>query len=204
MSKTMKNKIEYRAKFELNDDARVISGYAAVYDSLEDMNGYSEVIKKGAFTNDLIKRSDVILNYNHNDEQIIARSVNGEGTLHLEADEKGLYFECEVPNTTLGNDIYENIKLGNLFECSFCFVITKESSQNIYKTEDGILVREILSIDGLYDCAICPHGAYSATSVEARSQVETAYRKKLLLEKLDAIDNEIAEQCSRISNYKII
>ena len=156
------------------------------------------------FTEDLIKRSDVILNYNHNDEQIIARSVNGEGTLHLEADEKGLYFECKVPNTTLGNDIYENIKLGNLFECSFCFILTKESSQNIYKTEDGVLVREILSIDGLYDCAICPHGAYSSTSVEARSQVETAYRNKLLLEKLDAINDEIAEQCSRISNYKII
>ena len=74
----------------------------------------------------------------------------------------------------------------------------------MYSIVKTILVREILSIDGLYDCAICPHAAYSATSVEARSQVETAYRKKLLLEKLDAINDEIAEQCSRISNYKII
>jgi len=104
--------VETRAE---DDGREVIRGYFCVYNSHYPMwAGYIERIAPGAF--DGADMSDVVCLYNHEDEQLIGRSYNGEGTLKLAFDDKGGYFEVDKPNTTAGNDVYENIKLKNIRE----------------------------------------------------------------------------------------
>ena len=111
------------------------------------------------------------MNVNHDDNQMVARWNRGKGTLRLELREDGLYFDFEAPETERGNELLWNIRHGNLFECSFAFSLpANDTCQRWYRGEDGLLKREITQIGGLYDCAVVTTAAYSATSVDARSE----------------------------------
>ena len=165
------SKILYRAISELrsNSESRTISGYAVVFDSWSrDLGGFYEIIRKGAITQELIDRSDVIMNVNHDNDKMVARSVNGEGTLKLTLDDTGLRFEFEAPPTPLGEELLYNIRSGNLFECSFAFSLSGTDTCERWTKDDNMLRREILEIGGLYDCAIVTTAAYSATSCHTR------------------------------------
>lgn len=109
------------------------------------------------------------MNYNHNDEKMLARSYNGQGTLKVTLTDNSLDFEFEAPQTTLGDEVLYNIRSGNLFECSFAFTIPTDSKAERWYNDNGCLKREILAIDGLYDCAVVNRGAYGATSCLSRS-----------------------------------
>jgi HK97 family phage prohead protease len=66
-----------------------ISGYSAVFDRLsEDLGGFREKIKPGAFKNALAG-SDVRALFNHDSNYILGRE--SAGTLQLHEDSKGLY-----------------------------------------------------------------------------------------------------------------
>ena len=165
------SKILYRAISELrsNTESRTITGYAVVFDSWSrDLGGFYEIIRKGAITQELIDRSDVIMNVNHDNDKMVARSVNGEGTLKLSLDDTGLRFEFEAPPTPLGEELLFNIRSGNLFECSFAFSLSGTDTCERWTKDDNMLRREILEIGGLYDCAIVTTAAYSATSCHTR------------------------------------
>ena len=95
---------------------------------------------------------------------LLARTKDGKGTLTLNIDEKGLYFEFEALNTTMGNDVLENIKAGNIRGCSFAFTI---SEQKIEEFEDGSMLRTITKIEKLYDVGPVVNPAYEDTEVEA-------------------------------------
>ena len=167
-----KNNIEIRSfSISNNADSRLVSGYAVVFNSLsEDLGGFREIIAPTAITQELIDRSDVVMNYAHNDNAILARSNKGEGTLSLSLDEKGLYFLFEMPNTAIGDQILESLHRGDITSCSFAFSLDYDTDCDIWtKDEDGNVVRTITMIDGLYDCAIVVHPAYSETTVSARS-----------------------------------
>ena len=102
------SKVLYRAISELrsNTESRTITGYAIVFESWSrDLGGFYEIIRKGAITQELINRSDVIMNVNHDNDKMVARSVNGEGTLKLTLDDIGLRFEFDAPPTSLGEEL---------------------------------------------------------------------------------------------------
>ena len=89
---------------------RVISGYAAKFDTWSDpiYGWFKEKIARGAF--DKTDMSDVIMVFNHDISGILARTTSG--TLTLSVDETGLRFEFEAPDTTLGNDMVELVRRG--------------------------------------------------------------------------------------------
>lgn len=156
-----------------DENSRTISGQAIVFDSwskrMVDMEGkyFYERILPQAITQDLINSSDVIMNLNHDDNQMLARWNKGNGTLHLELREDGLYFSFQAPETSLGDEVLYNVRNGNLFECSFRFSIRNEDIKR-YK-EDGEYRVDIINIRSLSDCSIVTHGAYGATSVYTRN-----------------------------------
>lgn len=157
-------------RIDTQQDGRTISGYAVVFDSWSrDLGGFEEIIHKGAITQELLDNSDVIMNINHDDNQMLARWRNGEGTLKLELREDGLYFEFEAPDTTLGNDILYHVRNGNYYECSFCFALPENDTCQRWYLEGEDLKREISEIAWLHDCSIVTTAAYPATSVSARS-----------------------------------
>lgn len=166
----MKNR-EIRS-FNLNadNDSRLISGYAIVFNSMSnDLGGFREIISPTAVTEELIANSDVVFNYAHNDNNILARSNKGEGTLELSVDERGLYFAFEMPKTALGDQILESIKRGDISKCSFCFSLDNDECETWTRDADNNIIRTINTISGLYDCAIVVHPAYDETEVSNRS-----------------------------------
>lgn len=169
-----KTKIEIRSLAEapsVENDSRVIRGYAIVWDVesriLWDGEEFVEVIAKGAVTEELLKRSDVKALYNHKHDYLLARSVNGAGSLSLTIDEHGLAFAFEAPDTTWGNDVLALVRRGDLQGCSFAFTV---DSRNVSysRREDGMPLRRIERIAELYDVSVVVDPAYTQTSVSAR------------------------------------
>lgn len=175
MIKKIMNKI-YRnfQEIKANEDSRTISGYAVVFDSWSrDLGGFTEIIRPTAITQELLNESDVIANIHHDDSLMVARYKEGEGTLKLTLDEKGLAFEFEAPQTERGNQLLWDIRNGNLYECSFCFALPdNDTCQRWFRAEDGSLKREITQIGWLHDVSIVTTAAYPATSVDAREAID--------------------------------
>lgn len=153
-------------------DTRKVGGYAIVFNSLSvDLGGFREIISPDAITQDLIDNSDIIFNYNHDNNYMLGRSRRGEGTLTLRLDEVGLYFECELPNSPMGDNIRESIHRGDLSQCSFAFSIDTddEGAESWEQREDGIY-RTINRIAGLYDVSCVNFPAYEETSISERAK----------------------------------
>lgn len=171
MNKIYRNNQKLRA---LDGESRTISGYAVVFDSWSrDLGGFEEIIRPSAITEDLLNRSNIIMNTNHDDSCMLARWIEGEGTLRLELRDDGLYFEFDAPETERGNELLWNVRAGNLYECSFAFSLpNNDTCQRWYRSEDGGLKREIIEIGGLYDCSIVNTAAYPGTSVSNREEID--------------------------------
>ena len=104
--------------------------------------------------------------FNHDKEKLLARRKNGEGSLNVELREDGVYFSFECPNTTIGNDLKEQIRRGDISTCSFAFVdgeVTWDLSNREYP------LRTVKSIRALYDLSAVYDAAYDSTEISTRS-----------------------------------
>ena len=147
-----------------NQESRTLSGYAAVFDSDSRDMGFIETLDPHCL-DDVIGRSDVVCLYNHTDlPGILARSVNGDGTLHLSVDRRGLLCEFEAPNTQLGNDMLESVRRGDIRGMSFAFTVEKDE----WTHKGDEYRRRIMKIDRLYDVSLVVQPAYDATSIDTR------------------------------------
>lgn len=153
-----------------------------------------EVLEPGCITNELLQRSDVILNLNHSSlvPDVLGRCKNGNGTLSLRLAGDHIECSCDLPNTNNANDALELMKRGDITGMSFAFEDDWEDTENGVSYErtaenhDGkeVWIRHVKRITGLYDVAIVTHPAYQQTSVATR-------------EASDAIDKAIEEQLKR-------
>ena len=153
-----------------------------------------EVLEPGCITNELLQRSDVILNLNHSSmvPDVLGRCLNGKGTLSLRLAGDHIECSCDLPNTNNANDALELMKRGDITGMSFAFEDDWEDTENgvsyerTAETHDGkeVWLRHVKRITGLYDVAIVTHPAYQQTSVATR-------------EASDAIDKAIEEQLKR-------
>lgn len=174
----------------LEEDSRRLEGRAIVFDSYSNNLGFYEKINRSAVTQELINNSDIIFTFNHDPNQLLARYRNGGGSLDVELREDGVYFSFDIPNTTLGNDIYELIKRGDISNCSFCFSISDEKDSQKWEKREGKMYREIMKIGGLYDLSAVTYPAYSDTDINARS-IEA---RNIAEEELDKILKEAEEK----------
>lgn len=194
-----------KAEFRLNEkpEGRTISGYAVRFNEQSRYIGFYETISPEAITQDVINRSDVFMTYNHSTDNFLARSRNGFGTLHLELREDGLYFEFDCPDTAFGNDVLTKIRRGELDECSFAFTLSQDEGADVWEKMDNEYHRTIMKIDRLFDCAICPVGAYETTSVTSRSLEMMEKLEKNEENKFTILDTEEKRSDSEISNSDI-
>ena len=142
-----------------------------------------EVLEPGCLTQELINRSNVIYNLNHNSSvlNVLGRFRNSEkDTLKLELRADGVYNSCELPQTTAANDALELIKRGDINGQSFAFEDDWEDTENgvsyerTNETIDGkeVWIRHVKKIIRLYDVSIVTHPAYEQTSVTTRENSE--------------------------------
>jgi len=159
-------------------DNLVLEGYASVFNSpsrllFENNRMFNEIIEPTAF-NEVIKRDDldVLLTYQHNGNEVLARLnlAKNVNTLELSVDDKGLKFRAVLPNTSTARDTWENVRAGNLYECSFIFTVDSDG-ERWDKDNEGNHIRYISNVSGLYDASIVVNGAYENTdiAVAARS-----------------------------------
>src|SRR5688500_5573865 len=99
----------------------VLVGYASVFNKRSlDFGGFVEMVEPGAFKRTL-KNSDIRAFVGHDQTRIIGRE--GNGTLRVEEDERGLRVEITPPDTQDGRDVVENVKSGLLDGMSIGFTM---------------------------------------------------------------------------------
>lgn len=150
-----------------DEENRTVEGYALLFGVSSDGLSFEEVIERGALEG-VIEKSDVFALMNHSQSRgILARSKQGNGSLTLSVDSKGLKYRFEAPKTMLGDELLENIRRGEINESSFCFDVEKDTWE---KKSDGTWKRTVSKIGNLYDISPVYNAAYSKTSVYMRGK----------------------------------
>jgi len=166
--------IEYREE----GDTRIVRGYGAVFGKTADLGFFTEEIRSGAF--DTVMSDDVVFVFQHDTDKILGRSTSG--TLKYGVDARGLWYEASLPNTTLGNDMRELLKRGDITANSFAFSdITDETEKR-----NGKLHRTITKVGRLHDISLVTHPAYK-DAVVVRSEFEKPKRPRIMIKKSELI-----------------
>ena len=150
-------------------DSRNVEGYGIVFNKeSRDLGGFTEIILPEAIEG-VIEKSDVLALMNHNDDRgILARSVNGKGSLSMTVDAKGVKYGFESPHTALGDELVEGIKRKDITGSSFAFT-TLPDGESWDRDKEGKVVRTIKKFDKIYDMSPCYREAYQDTTVALRS-----------------------------------
>lgn len=164
-------------------ETNVIEGYAAVFNSRTTIGNdwWTEEIAPGAFSEAL--GGDVRALFNHDWNNVLGRTKSG--TLKLSEDERGLKFEVELPNTSIGRDLVESMKRGDINQCSFGFIPTVEEWD--YSVEPAH--RTISKVD-LFEVSVVSIPAYDDTEVslvrnkEINQQIE---KRVAMIKKINSI-----------------
>lgn len=184
------NKLERVFDVELRNDgeSNVVEGVAAVTEMPTDMGWYTEVIDRNAFND--TDMSDVILNFNHNDDYILAGTRNG--SLQLWVDENGLNQRSDIIDTTQGKDVMKLVRNHLISKMSFRFVIEPDG-QEWSTAEDGRETRRITKVAKLFDVSLVTFPAYPQTAVYARSEDSLAEEHRKLMERRKAQEEKWKE-----------
>lgn len=167
------SELEYRFSLDLDmravdDGARTLSGYAAMFGVKTKIRSWSgefeEVLESGCFADVLAKKTDVRALVEHNYSSLLART--SAGNLVLEEDARGLKFSMNLPDTQLGRDTYENVRVKNYTGMSFGFRPLKMKQDF---DERGRLIRVVHQSVDLSEITITSMPAYPRTSVAIRS-----------------------------------
>lgn len=154
--------IEKRYATELRAEGRKLTGYAAVFNQETRIADFQEVIAPGAFGASLRVNPDILALVDHDHSRVLARTKSG--TLRLAEDERGLRFEVDVPDTSLGRDILALATRGDVGGMSFGFSVPEggESWQGDKRELRRVTLHEISVVQSF--------PAYGGTTVQARSR----------------------------------
>jgi HK97 family phage prohead protease len=143
-----------------------LAGYAAVFNSpSQDLGGFTEIVKPGAFTRTLASGADPLALVQHMPQLVLGR--RSAGTLRLQEDARGLAFEIDMPPTQAAADLLVSVQRGDVRGASFAFS-TPAGGDKWDVAGDGKVMRSLLAVD-LVDVTITSQPAYADTSVALRS-----------------------------------
>lgn len=151
---------------EMDDGKRVIEGMIP-YNSRSEWMGFYEYITPTAFNKTLADGADVRALWNHDTTKLLGRVKNN--SLRLRSEEDGLHIECDLPQTSYAEDVYNLIRGGYNNGLSFGFTTIQDKWEA--REEDGRTVDVCYLIEvRLYEVSFCvAFPAYEATDSEARN-----------------------------------
>jgi HK97 family phage prohead protease len=172
---------ELRAKPE----SRTIFGTATVFNSSYDMGWYDEEMSSESLNEADMK--DVVALFNHDMNMVLARTSSG--TLKLNVTGNAMEYEFEAPNTTLGNDLLEMVKRGDVYQSSFAFTVEAEDWQE----RSGMKPKRVIrSIKKVYDVSPVTYPANPDTMVAKRGYDATKQIDEDLQKIIDiSVESEI-------------
>jgi HK97 family phage prohead protease len=165
------------------------TGYAAVFNSDSEPLPFIERIMPGAFDKTLRSRNNVKMYLNH-DSTLVLASTRAK-TLKLSTDQKGLYTETELPDTSYARDLAVMMERGDVDSMSFGFSVPRNGDR---WSEDGA-TRELREVRLHEVSVVTGFPAYRATSATIRSI-------DLLAEKTGADANKLAHALTMLENGK--
>jgi len=185
--------IEIRAN-EDGTESRTIEGYGAVFNKWSaDLGWFREKMDARSFDN--VDMSSVIATFNHNFDNVLARSDSD--SLTLTVDEVGLKYRFEAPNTTAGNDMLENIRNGNVKGSSFMFSVTTDEWEYNDKN-DELDERTIMQVGRLIELGPVTNPAYPDTTALKRdyesAKTERDEARKLEDGKKNMVPNTLEDE----------
>lgn len=174
--------VEFRKK---DENTMRFSGHAAVFDELsENLGGFREQIKRGAFKD--VLTDDVRLLVNHDSNLLLARTKSG--TLELSEKPGGLYVEADIDTRqSYAQDLVIAMERGDMSQMSFAFGSGVEDDWD--EDEDGRLIRTIKRFKSLFDVSPVTYPAYPQTDAGLRS-ADGAVRAISRLARGDEITDE--------------
>lgn len=123
-------------------DGRVIRGYGSVYGQPTTIEGFfdewDEEVAPGAWTKTIAESKRIVSTFNHEPNLLLGST--DAGTLKLSEDKNGLIYEIDVPDTSVGNDVWTLVDRGDVHGSSVWFRVTRQEWQ--YKTKQNGLERD--------------------------------------------------------------
>lgn len=142
-------------------------GHAAVFNSRSvDLGGFREIIAPGAFARTISDGHPIFAVHHHNMADLLGSSRSR--TLRLSEDDRGLYFELTLPDSSLGRDIHELVKRGDLASMSFSFYVNGAAGESWRETSSGEIERTLKDVI-LLEISTVAMPAYPASKVSARA-----------------------------------
>ena len=167
---------EYAPKIT-DESKRLVEGYSIVFNQRSRVlydktqrKSFIEIIDPRAVTKSFLDQQDIKMVYNHSTDALMARSIYGIGSMAYSVDEYGVKYSFEMPNTTVGNDVLELIRRGDVFGCSFAFTYAKDGVRD--EKVDGQNLRTVIKMDSIHDFSIVVDPAYLGTYVVSQRAFE--------------------------------
>lgn len=164
VERRINNSVDFELRIENGQtDGMHFTGYAAVFNSDSEPLPFIERILPGAFKRSLKSRNEIKLFMNHNMDKVLG-STRAK-TLKLVEDDKGLFAEAILPDTTDGRDLSVLMKRGDVNSMSFGFSVPQGgdnwSSDGQTRELKEVRLHEVSIVTGF--------PAYQATSANVRS-----------------------------------
>lgn len=172
------------------DDGNFIEGHPAIYDKMTNIGGwFNEIIERGAF--DECDFDDVLFSVNHDLMKIpLARSRrnNGNSTMQLQLDEKGLYIRAnlDIDNNSEAKSLYSAVSRGDIDGMSFIFYIKEQKWEDL---DSETPTRRIQKIKKVREVSAVTFPAYAGTDINARDQSVLDNAAKALENARSQLDN---------------
>lgn len=164
MSKELRFAVSRDLRATATDKAKRITGYCCTWNNPTNIGDFDEVISPKPFSS--LDTDSVVMNFNHSDDLLLGRAgVN----LKLEQDAVGLRFDCTLNDSTVAQDVYENIQSGILSECSFAFTVKPDGE--LWSAQPNGRMLRVLKNMQLWDASVVTSPAYAGTSAYAAAHV---------------------------------
>ena len=161
-----------------------IRGYAIVFDTpSHDLGGFQEIITPAAVDRTLGEHLDVRALVDHDTSKVLGRTK--AGTLALRKDARGLLVEIDPPETTVGRDILESVRRGDVTGMSFGFRVVRPHGER-FETRSDIATRIITDMV-ISEVSVVTFPAYAAADVSVAQRSLRAFRAEEVRPRLDAL-----------------
>jgi HK97 family phage prohead protease len=160
--------IEVRA--DSAGEAIEVRGHAAVWDKPAWIGppkyGFSERFAKGAFAKTIADGADVRYLFNHNPDDVLARTKSG--TLRLSEDRTGLDVSAELAPTNRGRDLSILFARGDVDQMSVGMQVLRDQWEEVEGADGQVYERRTILEAKLFDVSAVTYPAYEETDAGLR------------------------------------
>jgi uncharacterized protein len=138
-----------------------LKGYAIIWDTPYYFGSFIEQVSRDAIKGaDL---SNIVCCLNHSADLVLGRTTSN--TLKVGSDSRGLWYECQIPDTPTGAEVQELVERGDLHQCSFSFRLAPGGDSWEQKDPGSQPVRTLTAFHSIVDVSVVTWPASPTTSV---------------------------------------